>query len=145
MSEKEVDNIINNAIKAFNLTKDTTHFSYNRVFDYAGAMGTVTPKAIAETERRLLAFPDVCLRLKNADGIQALLLTQEIRIIKSALFLISDDPYYKIISNYYFYGNTMRNSAFNVSCDISSIIRNKKRLLKIMAFRLYGVDAWTMM
>jgi hypothetical protein len=97
-----------------------------------------TRRAIKQTEQRLYAFPDICLRAQTAEGIDALILDHEIRDIKGALSLIADKPYYQIIPACYFKSYTGRDAAALANCDLKTVQRNKKRLLETMAVYLYG-------
>jgi len=95
-------------------------------------------------EQRLRAFPDICLRAREAEGMEALLLKHEIRIIKNALSFVSGNPYYRILPAMYFHVHTKRKVAENITCDQSTVHRNRNKMLGEIALRIYGVEAWVM-
>jgi hypothetical protein len=104
----------------------------------------VTAGAVAAVERRLWGFPDVCHRSRVAEGADALLLDLEIRAVKSGLAFVAGDPYYRILPDYYFHGLAYPEIADRLNCDKATVQRHKGRLLRKLALRLYGVEAWEM-
>lgn len=102
----------------------------------------VTNDARKATEEKLYSLPLLCERLEDADGLEKLLLSMEIRQIKEALEAIQQDPYYSLIPAKYFQGAKERTSAIICACDKATVWRNRKRLLDDLALRLFGVSAW---
>lgn len=70
----------------------------------------------------------------NPDNIK----TQKlVKIIKTALTTIEDDPYYEIIEKFYFDRISREEIAEYFDCDVKTITRNKRRLvneLKVIVF-----------
>lgn len=66
---------------------------------------------------------------------------REIQDIDDALKLIKDDQWYMVIEYKYFQGKKDDEIAVTLSCDESTVRRNKKRLINKIAIRLYGADA----
>lgn len=102
----------------------------------------VTEDARKATEDKLYNLPGLCEKLEDAEGLEALLLSMEIRRIKKALEAIQRDPYYSLIPAKYFQGAKERTSAAICACDKATVWRNRKRLLDDLALRLFGVSAW---
>ena len=98
-----------------------------------------TRKAV---EERLYNLPELCEKLEEAEGLDALLISWKIEAVKRALELIQDDPYYPLIPAKYFRGAKERTAAHICSCDKATAWRNRKRLLDRMAVYLFGTGAW---
>ena len=65
----------------------------------------------------------------------------EIETIERALTTISDDPYYLVVTGKYIERMTDEKIAGEISCDTTTVCRNRKRLVQRLAVRLYGADA----
>lgn len=65
----------------------------------------------------------------------------EIEEIDFALQAIANDEYYKVIEMRYFKGMKDEEIAESVSCDPSTVRRNKNRLIRKIAVKLYGAQA----
>ena len=65
----------------------------------------------------------------------------EIEVMERALAIISDDPYYGTVAGRYFDFMTDEVIAERISCDASTVWRNRKRLVQRLAVRLYGAEA----
>ena len=102
----------------------------------------VTKRARKEVVKKLQHLPRLCEDLEQAEGLEALLISQEIHRIKMALESISQDPYYSLIPARFFHGATERLSAKICACDETTAWRNRERLLDALAIRLFGVGAW---
>lgn len=102
----------------------------------------VTAGARKAVEAKLRKLPELCEALEQAEGLEAVLLAHEVKKIKRVLESISDDPYYQAIPAKYFQGAKDRTAAILCACDKATVWRNRSRLLDILAFRLFGVDAW---
>ena len=68
----------------------------------------------------------------------------EVRRVKRALRFIRDDPYYMIIECKYFRGMTEEATAKELSCSLSTVRRNRARLVNTLSDALYGMSAPTM-
>lgn len=62
---------------------------------------------------------------------------QGIAMIDKALAAVKNDPYYEIIEMRYFEGRTLEDIGVYFNCDHSTISRNKSRLVKDLAMRLF--------
>ena len=65
---------------------------------------------------------------------------REVRKLQNALHSVSEDPYYLTIELKYFSGVKDAEAANRLRCDPATIRRNRSRLVKRLALRLYGVD-----
>lgn len=65
----------------------------------------------------------------------------EIEEIDFALEAIKDDEYYQVIEMRYFKGMKDDEIAESISCDPSTVRRNKNRLIRKVAVKLYGAQA----
>ena len=63
-----------------------------------------------------------------------------IRMVDSALDKIKHEPYYNIISLFYFNGCTLEDIGVQFGCDHSTISRNKNKLVKAMSMWLFPND-----
>ena len=61
-----------------------------------------------------------------------------IRIIDDAIDILKDDPYYDLIRMRYFEGCTREEIAEYFSCDVSTVNRNKNRLINLLQIRLFS-------
>lgn len=66
---------------------------------------------------------------------------EEIEEINRALKPIKDDPYYSIVELKYFKGKTDDEIAESIPCDPRTVRRNKNKLVRRIAIKLYGADA----
>ena len=127
-----ISDMINEAVKQ-GLERDYSLYDM-------GDNGEVTLEAARLVRERLRAFPDVCLRAREADGAMKIVLDCEICAIKYALKGISGDPYYQIVPDLYFHGIDKRGVTYRLNCDLATINRHEKRLISDMALLLYGVQ-----
>lgn len=65
---------------------------------------------------------------------------RELRRMAAALGCIANDPYYPAIELRYFQGMREADIAERLQCDPATVRRNRARLVKRLALRLYGVD-----
>lgn len=65
----------------------------------------------------------------------------EIETIKKALRQIEDDAYYLAVKGKYLDGLSDDEIAKAVSCDTSTVRRNRGRLVRVLAVWLYGAEA----
>lgn len=65
----------------------------------------------------------------------------EVRQVQKALNNVCGDPYFAVIEHKYFQHFTDEESAEKLSCDPSTVRRNRLRLVRSIALRLYGVQA----
>lgn len=61
-----------------------------------------------------------------------------IRTIDAALESIQDDPYFEIIRMKYFEGKTREEMSIYFEVDVSTISRNKNRLINLLQIRLFS-------
>ena len=61
-----------------------------------------------------------------------------IRIIDDAILALKDDPYYDLIDLRYFKGCTREQIAEHFDCDVSTVNRNKNRLVNLLQIRLFS-------
>ena len=66
---------------------------------------------------------------------------RELKRMNAALSFIENDPYYQAIEMKYFRGMREADIAEKLLCDPATIRRNRARLIKRLALRLYGVDS----
>lgn len=65
----------------------------------------------------------------------------EVDEINYALEVVKEDEYYQIIEMRYFQGMKDDEIASILSCDPSTVRRNKSRLIRMVAVKLYGAEA----
>lgn len=63
---------------------------------------------------------------------------REIGRVKRALAYIESDEYYRIIPEHYMRQKTFEELAEMLNCSVATVYRNHKRLLSILAARMYG-------
>ena len=63
---------------------------------------------------------------------------EEVRVVRLALSAISEDYYYPVVEGKYLQDDLI---AEVLACDASTVRRNRGRLVRIVAIRLYGVNA----
>ena len=61
-----------------------------------------------------------------------------IKIIDNAIDMLKDDPYFDIIRMKYFEGKTREEMAEYYDVDVSTISRNKNRLVNLLQIRLFS-------
>jgi len=62
---------------------------------------------------------------------------QVIALIDKGMAALKNDPYYKILEMRYFEGRTQEDIAVTFGCNQATIARNKSRLVKELAMRLF--------
>ena len=65
---------------------------------------------------------------------------REVRKMQNALNSIANDPYYLAIELKYFSNTRDADAATRLRCDPATVRRNRRRLVKRLALRLYGVE-----
>ena len=65
----------------------------------------------------------------------------EIESVERALRVIADDPYYLTVTGQYIDGMDDEEIAAQIPCDPTTVWRNRKKLVKRLAIRLYGAEA----
>lgn len=65
----------------------------------------------------------------------------EIHAINLALETIKEDEYYPALAGRYFNAKNDKTIAVDLRCDETTVWRNRRRLVKRLAVRLYGVEA----
>jgi DNA-directed RNA polymerase specialized sigma24 family protein len=90
------------------------------------------------------------VRLDPEEALEAIIKDQEaaiaadqheVDILETALDYIRDDPYYKTVSGRYFDGLDNETIGEKIGCDGTTVWRNRQRLVKSLAVRLYGTTA----
>jgi len=61
-----------------------------------------------------------------------------IKVIDSAIDMLKDDPYFDVIRMKYFEGKTREDIAEHYLVDVSTISRNKNRLVNMLQIRLFS-------
>jgi DNA invertase Pin-like site-specific DNA recombinase len=61
-----------------------------------------------------------------------------VKIVDDAIDMLKDDPYYDLISMRYFEGRTREQIAEHFDCDVSTVNRNKNRLINLLQIRLFS-------
>ena len=64
-----------------------------------------------------------------------------IRVIQTAMRSIEDDPYYEIITMFYFENETRENIAEYFDCDVKTITRNKRRLINKIKLIIFSDES----
>ena len=65
----------------------------------------------------------------------------EVDVITEALNYIGEDPYKYIISDYYFENKSIDEIMKDLAISENTVLRNKNRLVRTIACRLYGIRA----
>lgn len=65
----------------------------------------------------------------------------EVDMLEEALEIIENDQYYESVSGRYFEGLDNETIAESLGCDATTVWRNRQRLIKSLAVRLYGTAA----
>jgi RNA polymerase sigma factor (sigma-70 family) len=66
-----------------------------------------------------------------------------IKVIEAALERMKDDPYFEIIPMKYFDGKTREQIAEHFNVDVSTISRNKNRIINLLQIRLFSDEVIT--
>ena len=66
---------------------------------------------------------------------------QEVNEMERALGYIADDLYFPVIQERYFSGKTDEEISVKLNCDVSTVRRNRGRLVRKLSIRLYGSQA----
>ena len=92
--------------------------------------------AIQKTEELLRLYPALKRSQAKPDTITAHILANA----ESALHDLETDPYFDVITRYYFDGQSREFIAQARGASVTTITRNKARLLKELATRLFSDD-----
>ena len=65
---------------------------------------------------------------------------QAVNLIDKCMMTLSNDPYYNVLSMRYFEGRTLEDIGVYFNCDHTTISRNKNRLVKELAMRIFPND-----
>ena len=90
----------------------------------------------------LYEFPELCERLKTAEGTEKKDLENQIRRIRAGLESAKREPHYSIITDKFFARKKIREIANKCACDPSTVWRRCNQLLDIIAFKYSEVDEW---
>ena len=98
----------------------------------------------------IIRFKRSGVRLSDEEILEALIMDlkasiaaneHEIKTVEDALEVLKTDPYYPVIKGKYFEQLSDEVLAEELFCDASTVRRNKARLVRRLAVRLYGVKA----
>lgn len=92
--------------------------------------------AIQKTEELLKLYP----ALKRSPAIPETITADFLKITEAALHDLETDPYFDVITRYYFDGQSREFIAQARGASVTTITRNKARLLKELAPRLFSDD-----
>ena len=110
-------------IKEVGLAKKSACFS-----TYSGNTGLIEVKSDAEkAEEKIERIENSIQTTKNF-----------IRIIDDAIATLRSDPYYALIHMRYFKGCSREEIAEYFDCDVSTVNRNKNRLINLLQIRLFS-------
>lgn len=103
------------------------------VVEYGGNSGG-TPRGIVLPEESVEA---ACARIRRSveDTVQA------IALIDRCMAQIKSDPYYSVLEMLYFEGRTQEDIAMTFGCSQVAISKNKSRLVRELAMRLFPNQA----
>lgn len=110
-------------IREMGLAKKSACFS-----TYSGNMGYIEVKSDMEKAEEKIERIEFSMKTtKNF-----------IRIIDDAIATLQSDPYYDLIEMRYFKGCTREDIAEHFDCDVSTVNRNKNRLINLLQIRLFS-------
>lgn len=110
-------------IQEMGLAKKSACFS-----TYSGNMGYIEVKS--DMEKAEEKIERIELSMKTTKNF--------IRIIDNAIATLQGDPYYDLIEMRYFKGCTREDIAEHFDCDVSTVNRNKNRLINLLQIRLFS-------
>lgn len=110
-------------IKEMGLAKKSAAFS-----TYSGNNGYVEIKSDIEKAEEQIEKIELSIRTTQSF----------IKIIDDAISTLEKDPYYRLIALRYFEGKTMEQIAEYLDCDVSTVHRNKNRLINLLQIRLFS-------
>lgn len=103
-----------------------------------------------ERSKSITRFSKNSVRLDPEETLEAIIKDKEaaiaadqheVDILETALDYIRDDPYYEAVSGRYFDGLDNEAIGEKIGCDGTTVWRNRQRLVKSLAVRLYGTAA----
>lgn len=92
-----------------------------------------TLTSFQKTEKALYYYG--LIKVQNTGGRST---DQFIRIMESALKQLRHDPYYDVIVYKYFERKTNEEIAELLYCDVSTVSRNKRRLVRKLSFMIFS-------
>lgn len=101
---------------------------------FAGLLKTDRKTATEKLEELLRNYP-AFKQIKGRDTTERLVANLE-----AALRTIEDDPYFDVIRRFYFEGETRESIALDLNTTVTTISRNKTRLLKALAPRIFSEE-----
>lgn len=112
-----------NELKEYGLKKKSTS-----VTSYMGHSGLIEVKSEQEKIEDRIEVIEMSMQVtKNF-----------INIIDDAIESLTDDPYYDLIAMRYFQGCSREEIAEHFDCDVSTVNRNKNRLINLLQIRLFS-------
>lgn len=130
------------------------------LFNYLGFKRIVAERQQEIADLRLYGVPQKCgtvgERVQSSRNVQGIVLPEEsvenavrnveasvqgtvqaIALIDKCMVTLKNDPYYDILPMRYFEGRTLEDIGLYFGCDHTTISRNKSRLVKELAMRLF--------
>lgn len=109
--------------------------------DLAEIENTGMPLTYRLYEREgMMSIEEICIAQKAELRARLAADEREIRKMDNALKCVKNDAYYPAIPLKYFDGLKDAQIAQELHCDPATVRRNRNRLVKRLAMRLYGVD-----
>ena len=110
-------------LRQFGLRKKSTSIS-----SFSGNSGLIEVKSDAEKVEEKIEMIE--FRISTTRNF--------IRIIDDAIAMLKDDYYYDLIRLRYFEGRTREEIAEHFGCDVTTVNRNKNRLINLLQIRLFS-------
>ncbi len=121
-----------------------------RIEDNKELLRDIATEGAPEHSKSIARFGGSGVRLSQDEIIEGLMTktneeitrdTYEVETIAGALALIKADPYYIVVTARYFEGKNDDQIAEAIPCDVTTVRRNRGRLVRRLAVRLYGAEA----
>ena len=121
------------------LIEEAAEKAAERLADHLKKAGMIKRRqmsAIQKTEELLRLYPALKRSQANATSLTA----ETLQLTEAALHDLETDPYFDVITRYYFDGQSREFIAQARGASVTTITRNKARLLKELAPRLFSDD-----
>lgn len=169
-TEAVIDEAVQRAMKAFKeslkgtkdqkksknaLTKTENRLSAmpilrTRIKDDKDRMKQLQTIGSPERSKSIIRYSRQSSRIKPEDALDAMIKelhsniatdSYELETMEKALSIIKKDPYYYTVKGKYEEGLDNDTIAQTIGCDVTTVWRNRQRLMKQLAIRLYGTEA----
>ena len=110
-------------LRQFGLSKKSTSIT-----SFSGNTGYIEVKSDAEKVEEKIEMIEFSIKTTR----------NFIRIIDDAISMLEGDAYYDLIALRYFEGKTREQIAEYFDCDVSTVNRNKNRLINLLQIRLFS-------